>query len=222
MSSTINADTTDGVLITSDLSGELKLQSAGTDIVTVSSTGIAMGSGKTLPASALTGTLPAIDGSNLTNLPAGGKILQVVQGTKTSAFTSSSTSWTTVTGLSASITPSSTSSKILVMCSVPYSNHSNTAFIRLTRGGTVLLQGDSAGSRTRAMAASNDWGSEVNADVFSYTYLDSPATTSSITYYPQVKSDAGTTIGVNRTQQDNDNGAYGRFCSTVTLMEIGA
>jgi len=157
-------------------------------------------------------------------LPAGtgGKILQVVQGTKTSAFSTSSTSWTTVTGLSASITPSSTSSKILVMCSVPYSNHSNTAFIRLTRGGTVLLEGDSAGSRTRAMAASNDWGSEVNADVFSYTYLDSPATTSSITYYPQVKSDAGTTIGVNRTQQDNDNGSYGRFCSTVTLLEIGA
>jgi len=46
MSSIINADTTDGVKITSDTSGELKLQSAGTDIATVSSTGIAMGSGK--------------------------------------------------------------------------------------------------------------------------------------------------------------------------------
>jgi len=157
-------------------------------------------------------------------LPAGtgGKILQVVQGTKTSAFSTSSTSWTTVTGLSASITPSSTSSKILVMCSVPYSNHSNTAFIRLTRGGTVLLEGDAAGSRTQAMAASNDYGSEVNADVFSYTYLDSPATTSSISYYPQVKSDAGATIGVNRTQYDADANYYGRFCSTVTLLEIGA
>ena len=46
MSSIINADTSDGVKITSDTSGELKLQSAGTDIATVSSTGIAMGSGK--------------------------------------------------------------------------------------------------------------------------------------------------------------------------------
>ena len=213
MASTINADVTNGLVLTPDTSGEIKLQAGGADIATVSSTGIAMASGKTLPASALTGSLPA---------GMGGKILQVVQGTKTSAFTSSSTSWTTITGLSASITPSSTSSKILVMCHVAYSNHSNTAFIRMTRGGTVMIQGDASGSRIQANAASNDYGSEVNCDVFSFMYLDSPATTSSTTYYPQVKSDAGTTIGVNRTQQDNNSGAYGRFSSTVTLMEIGA
>ena len=59
MSITLNADTSSGLVMTSDTSGEIKLQSAGADIATVSSTGIAMASGKTLPASALTGTVPS-------------------------------------------------------------------------------------------------------------------------------------------------------------------
>lgn len=63
MSININADTTNGLVMTSDTSGELKLQSAGADIATVSSSGIAMAAGKTLPASALTGSFPVIDAS---------------------------------------------------------------------------------------------------------------------------------------------------------------
>ena len=59
MSVNINADTTNGLVLTSDTSGEIKLQAGGADIATVSSTGIAMASGKTLPASALTGTVPS-------------------------------------------------------------------------------------------------------------------------------------------------------------------
>jgi len=59
MSVNINADTTNGLVLTSDTSGEIKLQSAGADIATVDSSGITMASGKTLPASALTGTVPS-------------------------------------------------------------------------------------------------------------------------------------------------------------------
>lgn len=70
MSVNINASTTNGLVLTSDTSGELKLQANGADIATVSSTGIAMAAGKTLPASALTGTLPALDASSLTGIPA--------------------------------------------------------------------------------------------------------------------------------------------------------
>jgi len=69
MSVLINADTSDGLKFTSDTSGEIKLQSNGTDIATVDSSGITMASGKTLPAASLTGTLPAIDGSALTDIP---------------------------------------------------------------------------------------------------------------------------------------------------------
>jgi len=69
MASILNADTSSGVVITSDTSGELKLQSGGTDIATVTSGGITMASGKTLPASALTGSLPALNASSLTDIP---------------------------------------------------------------------------------------------------------------------------------------------------------
>ena len=54
MATTINADTSDGLKLTADTSGTLELQSAGTTIATVSSTGLAMASGKTLPATSLT------------------------------------------------------------------------------------------------------------------------------------------------------------------------
>jgi hypothetical protein len=57
MSVNINADTTNGLVLTSDTSGEIKLQSAGADIATVTSSGITMAAGKTLPASALTGDI---------------------------------------------------------------------------------------------------------------------------------------------------------------------
>lgn len=70
MSVNINADTTNGLVLTSDTTGEIKLQSAGADIATVDSSGITMASGKTLPASALTGALPALDGSSLTGITA--------------------------------------------------------------------------------------------------------------------------------------------------------
>jgi len=68
MSVLINADTSDGLKFTSDTSGEVKIQSAGADIVTVDSSGITMAAGKTIPAASLTGTLPAIDGSALTGI----------------------------------------------------------------------------------------------------------------------------------------------------------
>ena len=75
MATTINADTSDGLKFTSDTSGELKLQSGNTDIATVSSTGLAMASGKTLTGDAVSS----------------GKILQVLQATKTDTFSTNST-----------------------------------------------------------------------------------------------------------------------------------
>ena len=68
MSVNINASTTNGLVLTSDTSGELKLQANGADIATVDSSGITMAAGKTIPAASLTGTLPAIDGSALTGI----------------------------------------------------------------------------------------------------------------------------------------------------------
>ena len=63
MATTINADTSEGLKLTSDTSGEIELQSGGEEIVTVNSNGIEMANGKTISASALTGTFPTIDAS---------------------------------------------------------------------------------------------------------------------------------------------------------------
>ena len=70
MAININADTTNGLVITSDNSGEINFQNAGSTVATIHSSGLSMGAGMTLPASALSGTLPSIDASSLTNIPA--------------------------------------------------------------------------------------------------------------------------------------------------------
>jgi hypothetical protein len=123
MSVNINADTTNGLVLTSDTSGEIKLQSAGADIATVSSTGITMASGKTLPASALTGSLPA---------GMGGKILQVknAQHSSTTQLTSSGAFHELSTSFRISITPQSATSTLYLSFFAPYvsPNSGNLAF----------------------------------------------------------------------------------------------
>ena len=233
MANIINADTSNGLKLTSDTSGEIKLQSAGADIATVSSTGIAMAAGKTLPAAALTGTLPALDASSLTNIPAanltgslpagmGGKILQVVSTTKTNTFSTSSTSYTDVTGLSASITPSSTSSKILVIVNVLGSQdvNVNRLFMKLLRDSTSICIGDSSGSRDRVSFGSSSYES-VFMTTWSQNYLDSPSTTSATTYKIQMRVSASTGY-INRADDDTDSSIHQRGASTITLMEVGA
>lgn len=157
--------------------------------------------------------------------PAGGKVLQVVSTVKTSAFSTSSTSYTTITGLSASITPSSTSSKILVIYSVACGGRNSDnagTYIRLYRNSTAPHLGDAAGSRERATMAINNQGA--NVDFYTGNYLDSPSTTSATTYSMAIRKVDGVTVYVNQENGQNDANSiyYGRYPSTITLMEIGA
>ena len=110
----------------------------------------------------------------------GGKVLQVVQGTSSSGSSTSSGTFVD-TGLSASITPSSTSSKVAVIVFQPMfvgQSDSTTAwyFIQLLRGSTFLTKQHNqfAGSSTGQYTLPSH-----------ISYLDSPATTSSITYKTQ-------------------------------------
>jgi hypothetical protein len=153
----------------------------------------------------------------------GGKVLQVVSTTKTDAFTLTSTTYTDVTGLSVSITPTSTSSKILVMATVPGSaNPASVAIqMRLMRNSTPIAIGDAAGSRTQvSMAGMPQSTSETTA--LGVDFLDSPSTTSATTYKIQVRGNTANLIAVNRTVTDTDNSNLARSVSTITVMEIGA
>ena len=159
-----------------------------------------------------------------------GKILQVVSTTKTDPFTASlgAGAFTSVTGLSATITPTSASSKILVMVDVNGAQATTSQghiTIRLLRGATEIGSGGASGSRTTAFSATRMNYSEVgNAVSTSGAYLDSPATTSATTYSVQIGNAKTTTqtMAVNRSAADTDNVAYIRTSSTIVVMEVSA
>lgn len=197
---------------------------SGTGVFTIASPNSNTDRTLTLPDN--TGTV-LTTASNLSGLAGVGKILQVVQTVKTDTFVASNAGDTAITGLSASITPSSTSSRILIMYSVNYdSNRGNSGGgFRIYRGGTMLTgaNGQPAGTR---YTTNNDFGANANADQSlmsrSFTYIDSPASTSSLTYQIYQYQDSTFTTFINRSRNDFDNGDDPRVASTITLMEIGA
>ena len=156
-------------------------------------------------------------------LPAG-HVLQVLQAQKTDTTTVTSTSFVDVSSLEIAITPSATSSKILVysMLLCVGTVGQSGGFSRVVRSvpstDTVVGIGDTAGSRIRtgAMGYAPDQGDTRH---HSTVWLDSPATTSAITYNTQVSS-AAHPVYVNLTQNDGDSAGYGRGVSTLTVMEI--
>ena len=152
----------------------------------------------------------------------GGKVLQVVSSTKTNTYASNpNNSWVDISSLSASITPSSSSNKVLIQISLMGSGvvGVNVGNFRLLRGSTVIYQGDADSSRGRGFAAamiSEQYSQESNSG----TFLDSPSTTSATTYKIQGKSN--NTLYVNRASTSQDDHGNIRTASTITLMEIGA
>ena len=173
-------------------------------------------------------------GSKLVGLSTGsviypGAVLQVVQTVKKDNWTSSSdgTSFYDVTGLNATITPTSISSKILVevvcQCSCAYWEIQG----RLTRNASVLTGalGDQRGSRTRCTFSVNEYaGSAVGYGMYTATikYLDSPASTSAQTYQVQLNgySTYGLAVNANAYSDLDSADYYGTPISTITLTEI--
>jgi len=187
----------------------------------------------TLPASFTAGQV--LTAAQMNDLRGAFRVLQVVSTTKTDTFVSSSVNQganTDITGLSVSITPSSTSSLILVTTDVSgtviYGGSNRAIFgINLYRGATQISLGDAAGNRTRATRVSGIETIASSALVnLSATVLDSPATTSAITY--KVAAVNALTFGgavvfyVNRTIPDSDSSLSPRTASSITVMEISA
>jgi hypothetical protein len=155
-------------------------------------------------------------------LALGGKLGQVVSTTKTDTFTTTSATFTDITGLSLSITPSSATSKILVIVNVSTScDISVTASAtRLMRDSTAIAIGDAAS--LRISASSSAAPSNVNLQTMeSVSFFDSPATTSATTYKMQIASlSSGQTAAVNRSFNDADSAGRTRTVSTITALEI--
>ena len=156
-----------------------------------------------------------------------GKVLQVVSTTKTSTWSSASSSYVDITGLSAAITPSSSSSKVLVIVNLSESSSTGVRGFNLVRtdgySPASLGMGDAASNRTRAMIAGYTGNSDATHSIISHCgqYLDSPSTTYEMTYKMQAKAQTNYTVYINRTQSDTDIADIFRTSSTITLMEIG-
>ena len=157
-----------------------------------------------------------------------GKILQVVQTIKTDTFSSTSDSYADITGLTVTITPSSASNRVLLLADVkisPLDIQDLAVHLRLNGGNSGTYIGDSAGNRiSSASAAFGNAGTfelARNANQVNINYVDSPATTSAITYSVQMRrSGASNTIFVNRGGLDADSAARGRTASSLIAMEV--
>ena len=151
---------------------------------------------------------------------------QIVSTTKTDVF-SQSTSGATFynpTGFSRTITPVATSSKVLIFASCAWSAETNFEIgskITKTIGGseTDILIGDASSSRTRAFLAER---SNAAGDYGTMTMivLDSPNTTSEITYKPVAATEGSATLYLNRQHDDTDAASTFRCASTIVCVEI--
>lgn len=166
-------------------------------------------------AASTTDTQIGLDRARLTALEASGRVLQVKSATKTTAFSSTSSTFVDITDVSVSITPRSTSSKILVTVTFVYSvsNASYNAYFNLVRNTTPIGQ-STGGVANQSISPYTNNAS--NSDVSSIQFLDSPATTSATTYKLQGRIDSGITFHVGRYAA---GGSY-PCISTITVMEV--
>jgi hypothetical protein len=159
----------------------------------------------------LTADSTAATGLKWAALPASGKVLQVVS-TQTSTQAINTTNTYADSNLTATITPTSATSKILVLvsqngCTKSAGNTANRIGLRLLRGATTLITiGDYFLYTGTAL--------EIIGESISFSHLDSPATTSATTYKTQFMNPANvSSVTLQFVGQHN---------STITLIEIGA
>ena len=189
--------------------------------------GVILAAPSSNPAADRTLTLPGDADGTIATTANAGKILQVIQTVKKNRQTINSTTLVDITGMSVSITPSSASNKVLVNYSlVVFSNAVYYALRLLRDSDSTIFVGDenpSATSQNRASFGSYD-SSYVIADTIAQSFLDSPNTTSAITYKLQAYSpySSAYTIGIN-SGVALDNYTYMNNCvSTITAMEVAA
>jgi hypothetical protein len=182
------------------------------------------------------GTPSAINLSNATALARAamptGCILQVQQTVLQGTFSTTSTSYTNVTGLAVSITPFSASSKIYIQAVLTCTNTGqNGTYMLVTRNGSTMAGSlSSSGTLNGTGAAIQSSAGFIDQSGTTYTvvplnlnYIDSPATTSALTYQVQTRTGSTATAlinyqGTNTTQ--NNNADFGYYVSTITVMEI--
>jgi hypothetical protein len=160
-------------------------------------------------------------------------VLQVVSTNKSSTFTGTSSQtgsgyFIDITGMAATITPTSSTSKILIMLSmyvgVTTASSGYQQNVRIRRNSSYPIIGDLEGVRPRVSARINMYAiNTYSMQMLSGCWLDSPASTSALTYQVEMGGYSSSPIVyVNRqeTYQNSSNDYDGVPVSSITLMEI--
>jgi hypothetical protein len=169
-------------------------------------------------------------GANGLEYGAGGGVVQTKSTHKADTFNTTSTTYTDITGLNVDITPTSSSNKILVLANISYGGNTNLyGFGRLVRtisGGsaTAIGMGNASSNRTQAgfPIQNVDIGNAVyHVKESSFMFLDSPNTTTSTNYKIQCFThSSGSSLFINRPQNDDNSSYIGRFSSNIIAMEV--
>ena len=175
-------------------------------------------------------TLPdTADGTILTTTnPKAGNIIQVKQTVKTDTFSSTSDTFTDLTGLSVSMAASSASNKILIRAILQYGVSNNGyAFGRLLKDSTAIGLGGASGfsnveSVGFPLVYPDIANSEYTVQTVSYEFLTTAGDTSSHTYKLQGRQHVGGsyTFYINRTHVHSNQVYLGSYISTITAMEV--
>ena len=161
----------------------------------------------------------------------GGKVLQCVSVTKVDPTTTNSTSFVTISGLTVSCTPTSTSSTFLLQANVSHSSNSGVGgsyrFLRSYSGtDTAVGIGDASGVVTRATIGSSDLTATYQMYMMSMQFMDTTNasdTSTSLSYSVQWQTrNASYGFTLNKQTGETDNDDYQRLISQITLWEIGA
>ena len=157
------------------------------------------------------GTIKRIDFSHIK-----GVVRQVVSAFKDDSFTTTSTSLVDITGLSVTITPSSASSKILIHVCGGCSNSGEgyATLISLFRDSTEIGQSTDGSSSNNFVSSQSDSTSNVNN--FGSHFLDSPSTTSAVTFKLKLATQGSGTATINR----RGDGTARNMSASITAMEI--
>jgi len=177
-----------------------------------------------LPATFVAGNV--LTAAQMNNLRGAFRILQVVSTTKTDTYSESlasgAVSASNITGLTASITPASSSNKVLIFVQITGGSSGDQIVAgQIFRDSTAIAIGDAASNRTSLSAFQHG---DFQMSNISMSFLDSPATTSAITYGFRIFNGGAVTrtMYVNRGGTDSDLSYYGRSASTITVMEVSA
>ena len=216
--------------VAADDSITLAKMASGTDgnIISYDTSGnpvaVATGSSGQVLTSAGAGAVPSFQS------PAGGgKIGQVLQAHKINQFTTtngiSGTGFTDITGISQAITPSATSSKVLIMANIYTSVTSvnSRVYFRIEKGGTAIGLPSAMGSGTAVFGSQYNWHTSTSTSMITLMYLDSPSTTSATTYNISTcinGGDGASTIRINHQSNSGNDPADDNGTSNITLMEV--